>query len=132
MAELNQDPASRELQLPARRNAQVALRKAKNLIEVTDRILAGRDTRLTATDDGWIQRLRDWADQNHVSYSWISHEDDISDPAWIEESECEDYGHWRGLPWEKRQLMELEDLDLFGYSLTEISPEIGRLTELQV
>jgi hypothetical protein len=41
--------------LPIRRNAQVALRKAKNLIEVTDRILAGRDTRLAATDDGWIQ-----------------------------------------------------------------------------
>jgi hypothetical protein len=42
--------------LPARRNAQVALRKAKNLIEVTDRILAGRDTRLAATDEETVSR----------------------------------------------------------------------------
>ncbi len=52
--------------LPARRNAQVALREAKSLLGTTDRILAKRETRLAESDDGWIQRLWDWANENGV------------------------------------------------------------------
>jgi Leucine-rich repeat (LRR) protein len=109
-----------EKNLPMRQNTQVALRKAKSLIGTTDRILAKRETRLATSDDGWIQRLWDWADENNVP-----------DRTWVAREGRPSGGYWTGLPREKEQLLNLTVLDLRSLKLTTLPPEIGNLTELE-
>jgi len=62
----------------------------------------------------WIFRLWNWADENKV--------DDLG---WVEE-----YNDYRGLPRDKKNLLALTELDLYGNQLTELPKEIGNLTNL--
>ena len=87
-------------------DAKVILSKRKSIMDITYIVL--EDNQLVL-DDGWIERLWDWADENN-----ISNED---------------------LPRDAYELLTLEYLDLEeegddGYVLNEIPKEIGMLSNL--
>ena len=103
--------------LPVRRNAQVALRKTKNLIGVTNRLLADKKTVSLTVDDSWIQRLLNWADENDV-------------PSLFSECAGPDSDHV-GLPRNKQQLINLKCCFLIDIPLSFLPPEIGRLVNLK-
>lgn len=111
--------------LPARQNTQVILRKAQNLIGVTDRILADRETtRLAVSDDGWMQRLWDWADTNEIP--------DITRDFYVEGlGIIEEIGARPELPRNQQTLLDLKELWLIQLFLRELPPEIGQLAGLR-
>jgi len=106
--------------LPIRQNTQVALHKAKSLIGVTDRILAQRETNLEPSDDAWIERLFNWADEKRVP-----------DLTWIENKHHKDGGSWSGLPRNRQALMQCTKLILWRLDLACLPPEIGNLVNLK-
>jgi len=105
--------------LPVRQNTQIALRKAKSLIGTTGRILAKRETRLATSDDGWMQRLWDWADENNI-------------PDADEEITLENLAEFsERFPREKEGLLGLTKWESSGRKIKTLAPEIGRLVNLE-
>ncbi len=91
-------------------NTDVALSKSKSFMGVIKNIF---NNKITVEDDSWMQRLWDWTDENGIR--------------WLEDDE-----HWRGLPRNKHELLDIVDLYLEEYNLTELPKEIGQLTNLTV
>lgn len=88
-------------------NKQVLL-KAKNLLNITNKILEKKD-------DGWIKNLWEWAD----SYNINDHNKTSLD-------------HWEGFPRNKTQLLSLKKLTLEFYSIKIFPKELTNLINLEV
>ncbi len=87
------------------------LRKTNSTMEIP--YLVSEDN-LSVPNDGWIQRLWDWADEN-----------DIGDLEWVESDR-----YWKGLPRNKKTLLYFKSLTLSCNSLRELPKEIGNLSSL--
>ena len=83
-------------------NVGLALHKTRNLLSITDKILASKT--LADIDDTWLDELIAWADENNIT----------------EEK----------LPRYKRAILALTMLLLDYHQLTEIPDFIGKLTNL--
>jgi Leucine-rich repeat (LRR) protein len=90
--------------LTVKKSSELSLKKTKNLLDVTRKILTTRNN-IAVVDDSWMERLWAWADENN-----------------IDEME---------LPRDKSGLTNLQALHLGGNNLTELPKEIGQLTHLQ-
>lgn len=101
-------------------NCAISLRRAEQLINITDKILASSRQKLATLDEGWMERLWAWADYNGVP-----------DLEWVEVKNHVKGGFWRGLPRMRPALLEFKILDIGGYNLTTLPPEIGQLTQLE-
>ena len=89
----------------------MALHKAKNLMAVTERILA-KKTQLTAEDDSWMERLWAWADENGIA-------------------DLRGRGSYEyGLPRDKERLLNLTELILHTGPPAKLPVEIVNLTKL--
>jgi len=86
-----------------RENSAITLSKTKDLMSITNKILAKKGE-LAITDDSWMQRLWDWADKNNIKE--------------------------REIPRNKKDLVNLTKLSLCFNKLTEIPKEIGNLANL--
>ena len=93
-------------------NSGLALHKTRNLLSITDKILASK--RLAVFDDAWLDELIAWADEN-----------DIPDYYFDDESES-----WYGFPRDKQQILAMTELALSSNELTELPESIGKLTNL--
>ncbi len=82
----------------AQQDSKVMLSKTKSLMSITKKIL---DNKPVLSDDGWMQRLWDWADANDIS------NDDLAR--------------------DREGLLASVKLDLSSNSLTELAKEIGNL-----
>ena len=69
------------------------------------------NNKVAEEDDSWMQRLWDWTDKNEIG--------------WFEDDD-----HWSGLPRNKHELLDMVDLYLEEYKLTELPKEIRHLTNL--
>jgi internalin A len=83
-------------------NSGLALHKTRNLLSITDKILASKT--VAVTDDAWLDELIAWADENEFSQ--------------------------REFPRDKKDILEMTELGLYAIGLTEISESIGKLTNL--
>jgi internalin A len=83
-------------------NLELALHKTRNLLSITDKILASKT--LADIDDTWLDELIAWADENNIP------EED--------------------LPRYKRAILALTMLGLDNNQLTEIPESVGKLTNL--
>jgi internalin A len=83
-------------------NLELALHKTRNLLSITDKILASKT--LADIDDTWLDELIAWADENNIP-----------------EEE---------LPRYKRAILALTMLGLDNNQLTEIPESVGKLTNL--
>ena len=93
-------------------NLELALHKTRNLLSITDKILASKT--LAVSDDAWLDELIAWADENGIQeYSYVK-----------------DYG-WIGFPRNKQELLAITVLDLFNNALTELPELIGKLSNLK-
>ena len=84
-------------------DSKVMLSKTKSLMSITKKIL---DNKLVLSDDGWMQRLWDWADANDISNDNLSRD--------------------------REELLASTKLDLLDNNLTELPKEIGNLTNSTV
>ena len=99
-------------------NANLAIQKAKSLMNITDKILLNNN-KMDLQDDSWIYRLWEWADDNY-----------ITDLEWVENIIYDNGGYWQGLPRNKEKLLNLSELNLNDCRLTEIPKEIVNLSKL--
>ena len=53
--------------LTTNKNSKLALKKSKNLMNMADKILARNNSKDLDDDEGWMQRLWDWAVENDIS-----------------------------------------------------------------
>ena len=83
-------------------NSGLALHKTRNLLSITDKILASK--RLAVVDDAWLDELIAWADENNISEEQF--------------------------PRDKKEILNLTGLGLHGNQLTELPESIGKLTNL--
>jgi len=100
-------------------NSKVVLNRARKLINITNKILSKENRK--DQDDNWIYRLWKWADENG-----------IPDLEWVENNNYDEGGYWRGLPRDKKKLLNLTKLNLSKNKLTKLSKEIGNLTNLTI
>ncbi len=91
-------------------NNKLMLKKSKSLMSITNNILS---------NDDWVQRLWDWADENS-----------IPELTWIDKEEHKNGGYWYGLPKNKIELSTFKILNLIGYELKEVSKDISHLINL--
>ncbi len=80
--------------LTVQQNNKVALQKSKSLMTITSKILS---------KDDWMQRLWNWADENHIT----------------------------GIPREANSLRNIIFIQLWDHQLIEVPPEIGYLHTLE-
>jgi len=98
----------------------LSLKRANQLLDVTDKILTRSRQELALQNEGWMVRLWAWAKENGVpDYGWI---DDIDE--YVE-------GYWQGIPQQRNALLELAELHLAEMSLATLSSDIGHLTKLK-
>ncbi len=84
-----------------------------NMEELSSNIIQKENSN---SEDAWMQRLWDWADDNNIpDYKRI---------------ENQKGAYWGGLPRDKDQLLNLTDLSLIRYQITELPKEIGNLINL--
>ena len=104
-------------------DSKVMLSKTKSLMSITKKIL---DNKLVLSDDGWMQRLWDWADANDISDDILARDREgllASTNLFLRDNNLTE------LPKEIGNLINLTDLFL-GSNLTELPKEIGNLTNL--
>ena len=90
--------------LTTNKNSKLALKKSKNLMNMADKILARNNSKDLDDDEGWMQRLWDWAVENDISSEII--------------------------PKEAEELLALEEINLNGKGLNDIPREITYLKNL--
>jgi hypothetical protein len=102
--------------LPQKRDsAELTLHKTRNLLSITNKILANRANRtLVVSDDAWLDELIAWADENEIPEYYFD----------------EGYECWLGLPRDRKKILTITELYLWGNQLTEIPESIGNLTDL--
>lgn len=81
--------------------SKVMLSKTKSLMSMTKKILGNK---LVLSDDGWMQRLWDWADANDISNDILARD--------------------------REELLTSTELDLECYNLTKLPKGIWNLTNL--
>lgn len=101
-------------------NSAISLRRADQLLKITDKILANSRHELATLAESWIERLWAWADENRVS-----------DLEWRDGTYVGDTG-WFGLPRKRQTLLELKTLSFYEEEKIEtLPPEIGKLRQLK-
>jgi Leucine-rich repeat (LRR) protein len=85
------------------KDSKLALNKARNLMNITKKILAKKKTN-NLVDDSWIERLWEWADENNISND--------------------------NLPRNKEKLLNLTKISFLFNQLIELPKEIGKLVNL--
>jgi len=98
-----------------KKDSALVLKRAQNLLSITDKILAEKSTK-ELVDNDWMKKLWEWADENNIpNYIWVK--DMLSE-------------YYNGIPREISKLTNLTELCLFDNQLTELPKEIGNLTNL--
>lgn len=92
-------------------NSGLALHKTRNLLSITDKILASK--RLAVVDDAWLDELIAWADENNFP-DYCFHEN---------------YEFWYCFPRDKQAILAMTTLNLIENHL-EPPESIGNLTNL--
>ena len=98
----------------------LSLRRATQLLDITDKILTRSRQELAELIEGWMTLLWAWADQNGVP-----------DLEWIDDEDYYQEGYWQGMPRQRNALLGLAELRLTGMSLATLPPQIGQLSKLQ-
>jgi len=109
-----------------RENSAITLSKTKDLMSITNKILAKKGE-LALTDDSWMQRLWDWADKNDLDeYDIPRNKEDLVNLTLL----CLFGNQLIGIPKEIGNLVNLTKLVLDNNQFTEIPKEIFNLVNL--
>ncbi|OUR70271.1 hypothetical protein A9Q76_07920, partial [Arcobacter sp. 31_11_sub10_T18] len=92
-----------------RESTYLTLYKSKILMDITNKILSNKVE--VKTNDNWVEKLWRWADENN-----------IEDLHSVEKGFNKKYN--RGMPRDKKTLLNLEELNLYNYDLTYLPKEI--------
>jgi hypothetical protein len=87
--------------LTVKKSSKLSLKKTKNLLDVTRKILTPRNN-IAVVDDSWMERLWEWADENDI----------------------------KTIPRIATELTQLAKLDLSNNNLSKLPKEIWELTQL--
>jgi Leucine-rich repeat (LRR) protein len=110
-----------------RENSAITLSKTKDLMSITNKILAKKGE-LALTDDSWMQRLWDWADENNINEEKIPrNKEDLVNMTGLYLS----FNELTEIPKEIGNLVNLTHLFLNNNQLTEIPKEIFNLVNLK-
>jgi len=93
-------------------NAKQVLARAKNLQNITKKILTKEDI--------WMKILWKWADEN-----------EILDYEWVEDGDFDEGGYHNGIPRTKKSLLNLKILRLHDVDIKELPKEFFNLTQLK-
>jgi Leucine-rich repeat (LRR) protein len=113
--------------LTVKKTSELSLKKTKNLLDVTRKILTPRNN-IAVVDDSWMERLWAWADENDINKNKLPRDK-------LGLTNLQGLYFWDNnlteLPKEIGQLTNLQDLFLRDNELTDLPKEIGLLTNLQ-
>ena len=108
-------------------NSGLALHKTRNLLSITDKILASKT--LAVIDDAWLDELIAWADENELSEDKFSR----NKQAILKMSElCLSWSFLTKIPVSFGNMTNLRCLDLNCNTLTEIPDSIVNLMNLDL
>lgn len=94
-------------------NAKLALVKSKNLLNITNIILAKKE-------DQWVNKLFQWADENCIpNYEWV------------EDKDFDEGGYYNGIPRDENTLLSLKILRLNDLHIEQLPIEFFNLIQLE-